>query len=591
MFHAPMRFEAASEMIEARQDAATAMDTRRIAATWSAEARQRAFFSARVAEVSILKELHRVCAQVVEGKMSPKQATRLVQDYFVGEGADALARLGFAPPRTQRGISELGSTARLMLIFNTNLKLAQETGHYRQWSQVKEVFPYGIWHCGNAKEHRKEHLARDGKAFPFNHPIWTVSPPGGEFNCHCWREVISAEELERRGITPEGEGFKFEPSSLGFDPSRSLDEQPIPPSADLPPGIREQAERKLAEEEARRKAEEEARRAAEEEARRKAEAAAQAETPEAHAAKRQEQWQKAYEKRRDEWEQSIVDAAPVDKNAKDYEEQVKPYKELAAILKGQYTQDMAKIIKPPKVIYNSQLGKRLFEVNADGTQILVASSLPHGTRLQIPLQNVLSQAQVAIQQNNVIQQNTASMAKLLNAKMINGNHTPAQDAMATNPNYNPHVTAYSYNCQRCVSTYEARRRGLDVSAKPTFAGDIMPNGYNFLSVYKNGIQNVVQCSARTVQIARSNVENEVLNAPDGARFIVRIGHKRNPSSGHVFIAEKHGGTVTYIDPQLHNTPAQINAATHWGWASGQRCWCLRVDNLEFTNILKDICQP
>lgn len=281
MFHVPMRFEEASEMIEARQDTATAMTTRQIAAAWSGEARQRAFFSARVAEVSILKELHRVCTQVVEGKMSPKQATRLVQDYFVGEGADALARLGFAPPRTQRGISELGSTARLMLIFNTNLKLAQETGHYRQWSQVKEVFPYGIWHCGNAKEHRKEHLARDGRAFPFNHPIWTVSPPGGEFNCHCWREVVSAEELERRGITPEGEGFKFEPSSLGFDPSRSLDEQPIPPPADLPPGIREQAERKLAEEEARRKAEEArcaaeeaARKAAEEEARRQAEEAA-----------------------------------------------------------------------------------------------------------------------------------------------------------------------------------------------------------------------------------------------------------------------------------------------------------------------------
>ena len=285
-------------MIEARQDTATAMTTRQIAAAWSGEARQRAFFSARVAEVSILKELHRVCTQVVEGKMSPKQATRLVQDYFVGEGADALARLGFAPPRTQRGISELGSTARLMLIFNTNLKLAQETGHYRQWSQVKEVFPYGIWHCGNAKEHRKEHLARDGRAFPFNHPIWTVSPPGGEFNCHCWREVVSAEELERRGITPEDASFRFAPSSLGFDPSRPISEQDPGVPADLPPEVREKAEQKLSEDRtrpvepepvpppasvddgARRKAEEEARRRAEEAARIQAEAEARREAEE-----------------------------------------------------------------------------------------------------------------------------------------------------------------------------------------------------------------------------------------------------------------------------------------------------------------------
>ena len=34
---------------------------------------------------------------------------------------------------------------------------------------------------------------------------------------------------------------------------------------------------------------------------------------------------------------------------------------------------------------------------------------------------------------------------------------------------------YSNNCQRCVIAYEARRRGYDVIAQPTYAGDKLPS--------------------------------------------------------------------------------------------------------------------
>lgn len=243
MFDEPINFKEAEEALAKRLDTPTALKYKEIAATWDAKARSRAFFSARVADATILSELHNRVAAVIEGKMTKTQARDLIRRYFVGEGADALAALGFAPPGDGKGLTQLASAARLKLIFDTNVKMAQEVGQYQQWQEMSHVYRYGIWKAGHAEEHRQEHLARDGKAYAYDHPIWTQSPPGGEFNCHCYRILARDEDLQERGITPEPLGSNFEASSLGFDPSRDLD----PPEFGrrVRPEYRERAQEKI----------------------------------------------------------------------------------------------------------------------------------------------------------------------------------------------------------------------------------------------------------------------------------------------------------------------------------------------------------
>lgn len=177
---------------------------------------------------------------------------------------------------------------------------------------------------------------------------------------------------------------------------------------------------------------------------------------------------------------------------------------------------------------------------------------------------------------------------LVGCTPIKGQHTVTQDLADTNPHYDPNKIAYSYNCQRCVTTYEARRRGLDVTALPTYKGDTWPNGQKYATAYKNA--HIIKCDAARSNGARANVERNVLAAPDGARFIVRIGVKGNPLNGHVFIAENRGGKVAYVDPQIHGDNRQADASSHWDWASGKRCTCMRVDNLKFTDKLKEVCE-
>lgn len=226
MFDKPITFKEADQALARRKDKTTYMKSREIALSWNADARARAFFSARVASATILSELHSKVEAVVKGQMTKAQARALMQRYFVGDGADALAELGFAPQGEGIGVAQLASSARLNLILDTNVKMAQEAGQYKQWAAQRDIYKYGIWKCGYSKEHRIEHLARDGKAYVFDHPIWTQSPPGGEFNCHCYRMLLREEDMAERGITPERPDIPFEPSSLGFNPARGIRKPP-----------------------------------------------------------------------------------------------------------------------------------------------------------------------------------------------------------------------------------------------------------------------------------------------------------------------------------------------------------------------------
>lgn len=244
MYNEPVSFKAATDQMAARLDTPTAMRYKEITAAWDAQFRRRAFFSARVAEADLLGELHRKAQAVADGRMTKAQARRLIREFFVGDGADALAALGFAPPKDAKGISQLASIPRLELIVDTNVRMAQETGHYKKWESLKDVYPYGMWRVGYSKVHREAHLERDGKVYAFDHPIWRESPPGGEFNCHCRRELMTARELAASGKMPVPDNVPFQPSSLGFDPGADSWGD-VPFGKTVTPSIKKEAEKLL----------------------------------------------------------------------------------------------------------------------------------------------------------------------------------------------------------------------------------------------------------------------------------------------------------------------------------------------------------
>lgn len=120
----------------------------------------------------------------------------------------------------------------------------------------------------------------------------------------------------------------------------------------------------------------------------------------------------------------------------------------------------------------------------------------------------------------------------------------ANAATGANPNYQT-GNEYQINCQRCVQTYELRRRGYDVEAmpKPSTGNTVVWGSECFPDGKKNAFDSF------TFNQTEAAVKRELKNAPDDSRYVIYTKWKGRNSSAHVFIAEKTGGQVQYIDPQ------------------------------------------
>ena len=172
-------------------------------------------------------------------------------------------------------------------------------------------------------------------------------------------------------------------------------------------------------------------------------------------------------------------------------------------------------------------------------------------------------------------------------RKIKGEHTAAQDLAATNPRYKPLDPKWSVNCQRCVSAYEARRRGYDVTAKPGgIADDRLPSMFDpsgWPHVYMDF--DLVDCAADSRNGVRARVDSLMGEWGDGSRAIVYVEWE-NQNFGHVFIAERVNGTTRYVDPQTNST----DVSGYFDLISKDWAYCMRIDDREFTELIGECCK-
>lgn len=140
----------------------------------------------------------------------------------------------------------------------------------------------------------------------------------------------------------------------------------------------------------------------------------------------------------------------------------------------------------------------------------------------------------------------------------------------TNPHYSPEFEAYKANCQRCVLAYEARRRGYDVTALPTYSGDLLPYSRDYLKALSN---------PKTVDTGKSvrKIQSQMKQYGSGSRAIIRVA---NGHDGHVFIAENIGGKISYVDPQTNERFSKLSLK----YVSVSSV--TRIDNQQFTEYAR-----
>jgi SPP1 gp7 family putative phage head morphogenesis protein len=87
--------------------------------------------------------------------------------------------------------------------FNTAVSNAQLAGQWKQFQEMKEIFPFLRYVSMNNERTRPEHRALHDTIKPINDPFWAIYYPPNDWNCHCSVEQLTAEEVqELGGVSP-----------------------------------------------------------------------------------------------------------------------------------------------------------------------------------------------------------------------------------------------------------------------------------------------------------------------------------------------------------------------------------------------------
>ena len=154
-----------------------------------------------------------------------------------------------------------------------------------------------------------------------------------------------------------------------------------------------------------------------------------------------------------------------------------------------------------------------------------------------------------------------------------------------NPNYSM-GREYRENCQRCVIATEARLRGYDVQALPTYDNDNMPVGTNYLTNFVGAKPLSIRHS--TPSANRNDVEKQMANMGDGARATMSFSWS-GARDGHVINVMQKNGKTKYYDGQ---NGTEVSASHLYNAISRSRDITLtRVDNLNFSDTVNAALRP
>lgn len=177
----------------------------RVTSNWKeldAQARSQAFTVAGCAKLDVLKDIREACAQALkEGK---------TQDWFVKHLEPKLREKGWwgkAPvvdPRTgeERRV-QLGSPARLRLIYRQNMQSAFMAGRYKQMLENADARPWWQYVAILDGKTRPSHRILNGRTFRYDDPFWGSHYPPNGFNCRCRVRALSDSRMDAEQVQPE----------------------------------------------------------------------------------------------------------------------------------------------------------------------------------------------------------------------------------------------------------------------------------------------------------------------------------------------------------------------------------------------------
>ena len=95
---------------------------------------------------------------------------------------------------------QLGSTRRLKVIYDTNLRTAHSEGQWERIQEAKATLPYLMYDHTPSAHERKEHAAWDGLVLPADDPWWQSHMPVKAWGCKCRVIQVGERQIVRQGL-------------------------------------------------------------------------------------------------------------------------------------------------------------------------------------------------------------------------------------------------------------------------------------------------------------------------------------------------------------------------------------------------------
>jgi SPP1 gp7 family putative phage head morphogenesis protein len=148
----------------------------------------RAFVVAGAIEAGLLEDLHGAVIKAGEGGLTRQEFRKQFDQILAGRGWP------FNAPDTP-GYRDW----RAAVIYDTNLRMAYQAGHWKQFQETAEGRPYLEYSAVLDGKTRPLHREWHGTILPIDHPWWKTHYPPNGWNCRCTVVSRSAADLKRLG--------------------------------------------------------------------------------------------------------------------------------------------------------------------------------------------------------------------------------------------------------------------------------------------------------------------------------------------------------------------------------------------------------
>jgi SPP1 gp7 family putative phage head morphogenesis protein len=166
------------------------------------DAHKSAFAIAKMMDDDLLLMMQKTLSETITKGLPVDEWKKLVTSKLQAAGWWGKGQV--VDPKTGlMSIAQLGSPARLDMIFETNMRTAYAAGQWERIERTKKGLPYLEYVLGPSEVHRPDHVAWNGTILPVDHPWWATHAPPNGYGCKCGVRQLTRAEAERRGVSPD----------------------------------------------------------------------------------------------------------------------------------------------------------------------------------------------------------------------------------------------------------------------------------------------------------------------------------------------------------------------------------------------------